>query len=247
MDKQQVRERILAMLCAEHCCDADAFVRGELVVTELASDRQRDRLHRSWPPVPKSQWRAASIGQGGVVSATADWIAQARTAWEGKRRALDESSVHAMFQLAGEQGRKYFYGPKPWYTCGTEDLLPVDRHLAVDLIEGRTDKMDAARWPNAYVPESATVMFTALCMQGKELVALGTAVPLAPSLVEISLDVLPSAQRRGLGTAVTYALSRKLLDVEHVPLYTTSMTNVASIRTAQRAGLWLAFTEAATF
>src|SRR5262245_21837113 len=236
MDKHEVRRRILAMLCAEHCCDGEAFVRGEPVITELTEDRQHNQLHRSWPPVPKSQWRAASVGQAGVVSATSDWLALARASWTGRRRALDESGVHAMFGHAREQGRKHFFGPKPWYACAFEDLQSAGSHTAVELIDGRTDEMGATRWPNAYVPESATVMFAARCTVGTELVALGTAVPLAPGLVEISLDVSPAFQGRGIGTAITVALARRLLERDQVPLYTTSMTNVASIRAAQRAG-----------
>ena len=234
------------MLAAEHCCEADAFACGELVFTELSADRQGNRMHRTWPPVPETQWRATSIGQAGVVSATADWLANTRIAWEGKNRALDESAVHAMFQLSREKGRKHFIGPRPWYSCATEDLVLLARHASVEVVSGRVDEMDAVRWPNAYGPVSASVSFTALCWRDGALVALGSAVPLSPGLVEISLDVTPSAQGNGIGTAVASALSRALLNAGEVPLYTTSMTNVASIRAAQRAGLWLAFSEAVT-
>lgn len=104
MNKHDVRTIIPSMLYAKHSCDAAAFPDGELVISELAPDRQCQPKHCSWPPLPIGQWRGVSVGQGGVVSATTDWLESTRAARNGKRRALDEAGgLHSSLLLTAKK------------------------------------------------------------------------------------------------------------------------------------------------
>lgn len=55
-------------------------------------------------------------------------------------------------------------------------------------------------------------------------------------LWQVGVDVLPAWRGRGLGAALVSALSLAVLEEGRIPYYGTSSSNLASQRTAQRAG-----------
>ena len=63
-------------------------------------------------------------------------------------------------------------------------------------------------------------------------------------LWQIGIDVLPGHRGRGLGAALVRRLSDEILRRGHVPYYGAAATNIASLRTALRAGFAPAWTAA---
>ena len=69
-----------------------------------------------------------------------------------------------------------------------------------------------------------------------KLIGIVTAVAECKTMLQINVDVLPKVQGNNLATIAVNMITKEVLKRGYIPYYSTSMSNVHSLRFAVKAG-----------
>jgi hypothetical protein len=179
---------------------------------------------------------AVRFGEGALLLAQPEWIAP----WE---RLAHELSVEQLFSIFGVYELARSTLPQGVSPFGPVWCFLVDRiglpapPAGLDGVqtlapEACRELSDETYWHCA--PASAAQGF-GVRVEG-EIAALATVWPAPEGFWEIGVDVLPAAQGRGRGRAVTWAAARWILERAPLAYYTTGAFNIPSTRNARALG-----------
>jgi hypothetical protein len=179
---------------------------------------------------------AVRVGDGALLLAEPGW----RGAWERLARDLTLEqlfSVYGVYELARTtlpDGLSPF-GPVWCSLVDRARLAPPPAGLegVVELGPEACRRLPAATYWHCSV---ATAARGFAVTAGGRVLALATAWETPESFWEIGVDVLPAAQGRGWGRAVTWAAATWILARAPLAYYTTGAFNVPSNRNARALG-----------
>ncbi len=241
-------------LAAECGCAARDLAAPGVRVVERPPPLADPRARR-YPPWDTA-FAVVSFGGGAVVSASRSILCEVEKAFAD----ADREGVFAPERLAraaallAPHGLGVF-GPFPRLACGSDRWCarpaPPGTSIALedDPPPGRIDALGRARFPHAFSPNRRVERPTrvlAVARSGDEVVGAASAAEDTDTLWQIGIDVVPSAQRRGVAAALTSALARAALDAGRAPFYGAAPANLASLRTALAAGFVPAWLEVFT-
>jgi len=244
---QDVRETVIAMLCAELSCSESELTDGQVHITVRKTDAHKNEAHRLFDPHP-GKIGIASLGRGGIVCVDEGHLALAEEVFRpAPTSTRDElfmpDRMGKMAELVRPEGL-VLYGPFPRFAVShstvTHVEAPVSYSVRVVDQKGADAIGQRARWNNAiYKVPTETVrptMIAAIAEQKGDIVGVCGASSDSPFMWQLGIDVAPEHQGRGLAPALTSAVAEAVLDDGKMPYYGTSATNIPSMRTALAAG-----------
>ncbi|MGN0636907.1 MAG: GNAT family N-acetyltransferase [Huintestinicola sp.] len=104
------------------------------------------------------------------------------------------------------------------------------------------DRFDEAY---AFCEETPDVLGIAAVKNG-DIIGMAGASADSPYMYQIGINVLPEHRGNGIGAALVSLLKNKVLELEKLPYYGTSVSHIASQKTAVKAGFIPAWTELVT-
>jgi GNAT superfamily N-acetyltransferase len=244
---QDVRETVIAMLCAELSCSESELTDGQVHITVRKPDAHKNEAHRLFDPHP-GKIGIASLGRGGIVCVDEGHLAWAEEVFRpAPTSTRDElfmpDRMGKMAELVRPEGL-VLYGPFPRFAVSHSTVTHVEAPASYSVRVVDQKGADAigqrARWNNAiYKVPTETVrptMIAAIAEQEGEIVGVCGASSDSPFMWQLGIDVAPEHQGRGLAPALTSAVAEAVLDDGKMPYYGTSATNIPSMRTALAAG-----------
>lgn len=228
-------------------CTADDLLGSEpKVVRSVADPRARKYLRLPFVCNIVTYGRApvASVGDARDDAAVAEFISGPNACY--RFETPDLYQLNAIFEARNARVRhmaEYFL-PDPDLLAAAKKTLPAGLSLRL---------MEQSDFSGLYLPEWSN----ALCADRPELDVLGVgAVDESGALVgfaacsadcggmwQIGIDVLPAYRRRGIASALTARLADEIFARGKIPFYCAAWSNVASVRSAIRAGFRPAWVE----
>ena len=99
-------------------------------------------------------------------------------------------------------------------------------------------------WSNALCADRKELDECAVgAFDGDRLVGLAGCSEDCARMRQIGVDVLPEYRRRGIASALTGCLAKRILDGDNVPFYCSAWSNLRSVRNALRCGFYPAWVE----
>lgn len=225
MRPQDILREAKRQLALDLNCDPADFDREEITVTkavDLIGRRPFSRKDRSFDMV--------SFGAGTVVSVSEEILAQVRAALEGKKR--DE-----LFSLAFLRSLGHYFLPD----MSRKGAIPLPPGLTLEWIpaQGMEELYATKGFPNALGYDLASPrpdVLAAVAKSGTETVGIAGASADCAMLWQVGIDVVPKWRGKGIGAALVSQLTVAVLQKGKIPYYGTSSSNIASQKTAIRAG-----------
>ncbi|MDA1257526.1 MAG: GNAT family N-acetyltransferase [Chloroflexi bacterium] len=245
VDRARVQALVLDILTAEQYCSRDDLLDGDVHVIE-AGPRSPETGRISggrWFDRPEPYFSLATVGVGGVVTASSELMPWVSPLYEGVDRdqMMEPARIAEVSMRMAEYGQKTF-GPFPRWICSEEDLRPYSAPdgYAIKLISDEDDRravmseQSGRRRPGERTPHQFRVV--AFGPDGP----VGSAGVTADNenLYQIHIAIAEEHRGRGLGRALTYAITRATFDLNAVPYYGTTSVNTWSMRTAISCGFY---------
>ncbi len=244
---QDVRETVIAMLCAELSCTEAQLTDGRVHISVRKPDAFKDPAHRLFDPHP-GKIGIASLGIGGIVCVDEehhDWAEE--VFGPEPKTTRDElfmpDRMGKMAELVRPEGL-LLYGPFPRFAVSNSAVThveaPADYGIRVVGKEGADAIGQRAKWHNAIykVPTETErpTMIAAIAEREGEIVGVCGASADSPFMWQLGIDVAPEHQGRGIAPSLASAVAEAVLDEGKLPYYGTSASNIPSMRTALAAG-----------
>lgn len=225
MNKQTIWEEAKKQLAVDLACEPADFDRPGIVFCPAADLPGRRPFPRKTPA-----FDMVSFGQGTVLSAQEPLLSRLRRQLAGLER--DRLWSQPFLRSLG-----HYFLPDP------RRMEPVSPPMGL-----RLEWVQAADMERLYrIPGFSNALgydrsaprpdVLALCAwEGERLVGVAGVSEDCRMLWQVGVDVLPDWRGRGLGAALVAGLSQAVLEKGKIPYYGTSSGNLASQRTAWRAG-----------
>ncbi|MBP0957219.1 MAG: GNAT family N-acetyltransferase [Oscillospiraceae bacterium] len=97
----------------------------------------------------------------------------------------------------------------------------------------------------AFCEDAPDVLGIAAVKNG-EIIGMAGASADSPYMYQIGINVLPDHRGKGIGAALVTLIKNKVLELGKLPFYGTSVSHIASQKTAVKAGFFPAWTELVT-
>lgn len=249
-DRAGVRAVILDILTAEQFCGREELLDGDVHVVEAG------------PPDPETSWipggrwfdrsdpyfSLVSVGVGGVVTASPELMTWARPLYQGVTRdqMMEPVRIAEVTRRMAEYGQKTF-GPFPRWITAEEDLRehPAPDGYTIELRDDDEDRDSMNSQQGGRRPGERT-------RHQFRVVAIGADGPVGSAgvtadgehLYQIHVAIREEHRGRGLGRALTSAITRATFDHGAVPYYGTTSVNTWSMSTAISCGFhpaWVHF------
>jgi|TARA_B100001964_G_C14234862_1_gene601909 RimJ/RimL family protein N-acetyltransferase len=243
INRARVQAVILDMLSAEQYCGQDDLLDGLVHVVEAGpTDPEGGWIPGGrWFDRPDPYFSMVSVGVGGVVSASPELMPWVVPLFEGADRdqMMEPVRISEVSTHMAEHGQKTF-GPFPRWVCAEEDLREYSAPTGYS-IEIRDDEDDrhvvmaqqaASRRPG----ERTTHQFRVVANGSQGPVGSAGVTADGDGLYQIHIAITEEHRGRGLGRALTYAITRATFDYNAVPYYGTTSVNTWSMRTAIACG-----------
>lgn len=244
VDRTRLQATILGILAAEQYCSREDLLDGEVHVVVAGPPPVGTAYIPGgrWFDRPEPYFSLVTVGVGGVVTASAELMSWVRPLYEGVDRdqMMEPVRIAEVTTRMAEHGQKTF-GPFPRWICAEEDLRP---HPAPDgyTIEIRTDEDDhrsvisqqGGRRPGERTPH----MFRAVAVGSDGPVGSAGVTADNEDLYQIHIAISEEHRGRGIGRALTYAITRATFDRGVAPYYGTTSVNTWSMRTAISCGYY---------
>lgn len=250
VDRARVRAVILDTLAAEQFCDREDLLDGEVHVVEAG------------PPDPEGGWipggrwfdrsepyfSLVSVGVGGIVTASPELMPWVRPLYEGVDRdqMMEPVRIAEVTTQMAEHGQTTF-GPFPRWISAEEDLRPhsAPDGYTIELRTGDEDRRTVMSQQGGRRPGERTLhQFRAVAIGADGPVGSAGVTADGENLYQIHVAITEEHRGRGLGRALTYAITRATFDRGAVPYYGTTSVNTWSMRTAISCGFhpaWVHF------
>ncbi len=196
----------------------------------------------------------ATMGQGAVVTAEAQWLDWAQAELGG----LDRDTLFSLKTLLRINAHvsasgQHLSGPDLRYICTSDQLrqLSPPSGVRLELIE-QQDIERAYAHPGFHNAVCYTLdnpcpdVLALLAWDGPQMIGMAGASADSAELWQIGIDVLPAYRRSGIGKALVSQLTAAVIAAGAVPYYTTGPANIASANLARSVGYWRAWIEYTT-
>ncbi len=225
MNRQTIWEEAKKQLAVDLACAPSDFDRPGIVLCPAADRPGRRPFPRKTPA-----FDMVSFGRGTVISAETTLLSRLRRQLSGleRDRLWSQPFLRSLghYFLPDPQRMERFSQPPglrlEWVLAQDMEKLyripGFSNALGYDLSAARPDVLALCAW------------------EGSRLVGAAGASEDCRMLWQVGVDVLPDWRGRGLAAALVGELSQAVLERGKIPYYGTSSSNLASQRTAWRAG-----------
>ncbi len=244
LTREEIEGKLKAQLALELNCAPEDFSREETVITAPVLHENRRRF--SDKPF---FLQMATFGAGAVISADERLHPWLREWTKGKRGfwLFEQHNYLELDRLLREYGYKmamthHMFLPTAEPASAETDLpLRWLEQADISPFYGREEFSNALC--DRFHPERPDVLALA-AMDGEEIVGMAGCSADTPELWQIGIDVLPRYRGRGIGKTLVALLRNEALRRGALPYYGTSLSNIASWRTALASGFLPAWVEA---
>lgn len=225
MNKQSIWEEAKKQLAVDLACAPSDFDRPGIFFCPAADLPGRRPFPRKMPA-----FDMVSFGQGTVVSAEETFL-------PGLQRQLSGLERDRLWSQPFLRSLGHYFLPDPQRM----ERLSPPAGLRLEWVRAQ-DMEKLYRIPGfsnalGYDPSAARPDVLALCAwEESRLVGVAGVSEDCRMLWQVGVDVLPDWRGRGLAAALVSGLSQAVLERGKIPYYGTSSSNLASQRTACRAG-----------
>ncbi|MBQ4193574.1 MAG: GNAT family N-acetyltransferase [Clostridia bacterium] len=227
-------------------CDPEAFGADEnrFLVSALAEGA---RVYCRRPVL----FEMATYGKNTVAAGREDLIAAAREALgdcEAPYGPFCPENLAELDRQLRQRGAKlgyasHYFLPDPAAAAAFDIPCPFPVRL-----------LEPAEFAALYVPEFPNALsakrpecdrLACAAYDGDRVIALAGISEDCPSMWQIGIDVLPAYRGHGIGPCLVNRLTREVLSRGSLPFYGAAWANVRSMKTAERAGYRMAWTQVA--
>ncbi len=234
MRNREILETALAQSALECGCAPEDFFAPENRAF-LSRYEPRARRYLETPAFCE----LVSYGGSAVASAAPEFLEEARAYISGvpADRCFEPPRIHLLEETLGKYGRSVcFLGE--YFLPDMEALRPLSCPLPVRILGPE----ELAGW---YAPEWGMALtldcpeadvLAAGAFDGGALAGLAACSADCAGMWQIGVDVAPPYRRQGIAAALVSRLAEEILSRGKVPFYCCAWSNLASARTAYRAG-----------
>ena len=232
---------LAAQLADDFCCTVQEVISPDPVFSILEK-REGQRRYK-----PEGDlFKAAVVSGKLLIAGTPEMAAWCRErhaggnpAWFMEMDTLRELDARLMQDgLRIASAHPFFLPEKPVYP--STDGLDIRWYEQADIEQFRGDPRFPESYAfNAFAPDMLGVSVSA----GGSIAAMAGASCDSARMWQIGVDVRPDMRGKGLGSTVVSLLRNEIERRGKLPFYGTSMSHIASQRTALRAGFAPAWTE----
>jgi len=245
INRARVQTVILDMLAAEQFCGRDELVDGEVHVVEAGPTNPGTAWVPGgrWFDLPQPYFSIVTLGVGGVVTASPELMSWGVPLFQGINRdeMMEPVRIAEVSTRMAEHGQKTF-GPFPRWVCAEEDLkeYPAPSGYSIELRDDDTDRHSvmAQQAISRRPGERTTHQFRVVAIGPQGPVGSAGVTADGDGLYQIHIAITEEHRGRGLGRALTYAITRATFDHGAVPYYGTTSVNTWSMRTAIACGFY---------
>lgn len=243
-DRAGVWAVILDTLTAEQYCSREDLLDGEVHIVEAGPTDSE----KSW--IPGGRWfdrsepyfSIVSVGVGGVVTVSPELMSWVRPLYEGVDRdqMMEPLRIAEVTTRMAEHGQKTF-GPFPRWICAEEDLRthPAPDGYTIEIRDDDEDRRSMNSEQSGRRPgERTSHRFRAVAIGADGPVGSAGVTADSDDLYQIHIAIMEEHRGRGLGRALTGAITRAAFDHGVVPYYGTTSVNTWSMRTAISCGFY---------
>ena len=224
LSKDEINKAVVSQLAVDLNCSQEDFKRDGIVFCESKENPGRR-------PFPRGarHFEMATMGAAVIVSATMDILPFLKEQLKDKNR--DEA-----FSMPFINGQGIYYLPDD------PRRLEAPKGFEYELVEQKEifPLYALEGFGHAIVYENkplrTDVLVTLAKKDGKVVAMAGASID-CEMLWQIGVNVLPGYRGLGLGAVLTNHLAIEILERGKIPYYGLAASNVASQRTAHRAGL----------
>lgn len=244
VDRAGVWAVILDILIAEQYCRREDLLDGEVHVVEAGPPSAETAF------IPGGRWfdrsepyfSLVSVGVGGIVTASPQLMPWVRPLYEGVDRdqMMEPGRIAEVTTRMAEYGQKTF-GPFPRWITAQEDLRehPAPDGYTIEIRDDDEDRNSANSRQGGRRPgERTSHRFRAVATGADGPVGSAGVTADSEHLYQIHIAIMKEHRGRGLGRALTYAITRATFDRSAVPYYGTTSVNTWSMRTAISCGYY---------
>jgi GNAT superfamily N-acetyltransferase len=245
INRDHVQSVILDMLTAEQFCGTDDLIDGQVHVVEAGTTDS----DTAWVPggrwfdQPDPYFSMVSVGVGGVITASPELMSWVKPLYEGVDRdqMMEPVRIAEVSSRMAEHGQKTF-GPFPRWVCAEEDLreFPAPDGYTIELRDDDDDRHEVmAEQARGRRPgERTTHQFRTVAIGPEGPIGSAGVTADGDGLYQIHIAITEEHRGRGLGRALTSAITRAAFDHGAVPYYGTTSVNTWSMRTAISCGFY---------
>ena len=245
IDRARVQSVILDVLAAEQFCKRAELLDGQvhIVEAEPVGPETQWVTGGRWFDIPRPYFSLVSMGVGGVVTASPELISWVRPLYEGVNRdeMMEPVRIAEVSNRMAEHGQKTF-GPFPRWVCAEEDLkeYAAPAGYTIELRDDEDDRHSVmSRQTISRRPgERTTHQFRVVAIGSDGPIGSAGVTSDGDGLYQIHIAITEGHRGRGLGRALTYAITRATFDHGAVPYYGTTSVNTWSMRTAIACGFY---------
>ncbi len=247
--RSELTEAAAAQLARDYCCSPNDLLRDKNTVT-LSRSADGQRHFRKEPDF----FRAATMGQGTVISASSEMLEFSKRLAESTSGAeiFEQKNIWAInCALAGYNkvigAASVYFLPKPQYRHIPQNSFRLRLYEEWEIF---SELYRVKGFNNAllYRCDGARTDKLAVCaFNGDRIIGIAGASSDSPIMWQIGIDVLPEYRRMGIGSELVSVLTQEVFMHGAVPYYGTWIGNIASQRTAGKAGYQPAWTEMFSF
>jgi len=236
LSKKDIEEKIKKQIALEFNCLPEDFDKTENLITMACMDEKR----RKFSDKPFFL-QMATFGKGTVISANESihpWLNE----WVRGKQGIWLFEQHNYYELECEL-RKHGYKmalTHHMFMPSTE-LIEIKTDLNIKWLEQKdiTPFYGNENFPNAicdkFKPERPDVLCV-VAMDGDKIMGMAGCSADTPELWQIGIDVLPEYRGRGLAKTLVTLLRNETFRRGAIPYYGTSLSNLASWKTALDCG-----------
>lgn len=225
LSKTEMLDIVTKQLAVDYNCSAEDFHKDGVIITEAVKLVGRRKL-----PFLKPRCEVITMGNSAVVNASKEILPFVKKKLNGKTRY---DALNAPF----------VYGVCPYYLPDIENLKVIAENASFDYkIVEKADIHSYYKYKglhNAlqYNEESLTPEILAVAaMYNGEFAGIACAMTDSEMMCQIGVDVLPEYRQKGIATVMVNKLTFEVLNRGLIPYYFTDNSNIASQKTALKAG-----------
>lgn len=230
ISKEEMLETVKKQLAIDYNCDVGDFDKDGIIITEVVKQEGRRKL-----PFLKPRCEVVTMGNGAVVNASKDILPFVKKKLKGKTRY---DALNAPF----------VYGVCPYFLPDIDNLKPIENNHTFEYkVIVQTEIHSLYKYKgltNAlqYNEESLTpeILAVAAFDCGK-LVGIACAAKDSEKMCQIGVDVISGYRHKGIAAVMVNKLTFEVLNRNLIPYYFTDNSNLASQKTAIRAGYFPAW------
>ena len=229
ISKAEMMNIVFNQLAIDYNCTVEDFYKDSVIITKAVKQEGRRKL-----PFLSPRCEVITVGNSAVVNASPDVFSFVQ------KRLKDKSRYDAM-------NASFVYGVCPYFLPDIDHFKPMDCDaFDFSVIEqndihsfykykGLTNALQYNE--NSLTPETLAVA----AFKNGSFAGIACVMKDSEKMCQIGVDVLPEYRQQGLATVMVNKLTLEVLKRGLIPYYFTDNSNLASQKTAIRAGYFPAW------